>query len=799
MRVETLAGSVVELGTTEVSPTVGIVDYSRRVTDDFGVTTVVKRGFARRLSVRLALPLDSVDAVQAELASLRASSALWVADDRFEWLQVEGFFKDFELDLAVPPTSFCRLTVEGLAETEVVADPGGDPAPAGQTSTLRLLQPADGEPLITSSVPEADYPEWAAETSYAAGALVMKATTHRVYESVAANNVGNDPELSFDKWLDVGPTNRWAMFDQALGTATTSSDSMTVVVPAAPALALLDVTGSTVRVQATGFDQTQAVGTGSVSFLDLPPAAGNITVTISGTATVSVGTLLAGTVVSLGVTESAPSAGITDYSRKETDDFGEMTVVERAWAKRMTARALIRTDELDRVANRIAAVRGRPSLWIGDAGLSTLTVYGFFKEFSIEVGDTISKLSLSIEGLSTAGKTQPFRVPIAEEAINVGGVPATTVIADIRRNSETAIAGALGRYALQQFVTALTYLEGEQIGTVVVREIDERIEGDAAIVETIDLIGAKSGDGTAFVLSSSLVVAQPTNAQAVTLGTMVARVGTAEASIMTFTEARVVGGSTFVKAGFEADNNGVVTGIYFTADGTTAALKMTLDQLTIYRPGTNTAAPTSNDLLFSLDGTKLRLRDVVVDSIEIASVGPTELATGATGEGALFFDANGVNVSSQSVWTNIAAVSITSIHGKPIKIDFTMFAQNISDSNTYIRLRVIRDDGTAIYGGSAGREIAVQSKGSALSFRCIDSPIKDRANTYTLQGMKAQSNDVVSFAERVVMAEEQSRINFQNYTVVSAEAGTGPGGGIGGGGGTGGGGTYDPNPDAQLD
>ena len=41
MRVQTPAGDVIELGTTETAPTIGIIDYSKRVTDDFGVTTVV--------------------------------------------------------------------------------------------------------------------------------------------------------------------------------------------------------------------------------------------------------------------------------------------------------------------------------------------------------------------------------------------------------------------------------------------------------------------------------------------------------------------------------------------------------------------------------------------------------------------------------------------------------------------------------------------------------------------------------------------------------------------------------------
>lgn len=396
----------IELGTLEAAPSIGIIDYSRRVTDDFGVTTVVPRRFARRMSVRLALPFEDVDALQRALADLRATPAQWVADEDFAWLNFEGFYKDFSIDLAVPPISYCTLTVEGLAETEAGTDSGTDPAPNGGASTLLLVQPvaiATGM-LVSHNVPETDYPEWSIATSYPLGGRVIKAATHRIYESAVAGNVADDPAGTSGRWIDIGPTNRWAMFDQALGTVTTRNDgiALTINPGAVDSVALLDVIGSTVRVQATGYDETVAVGPGPITFLDLPGTGGNITVTVSGSGAVSVGTLLVGTLVTLGVTGESPTAGIDDFSRKDVDEFGEVTVVPRAWAKRMSARALIRTDALDDVANRIASVRAVPSLWIADDGTDSLTLYGFFKDFSIEVGENVSTLSLTVEGLSEA-------------------------------------------------------------------------------------------------------------------------------------------------------------------------------------------------------------------------------------------------------------------------------------------------------------------------------------------------------------------------------------------------------------
>jgi hypothetical protein len=406
MKVVTSAGSTIDLGTTETTPTIGIIDYSRRVTDDYGVTSVVERGFARRMSVRMSVPFESIDALQRRLADLRATSALWIADDRYASLSVRGFYKDFALDVASPPISYCTLTVEGLTTSEPFTDPGGDPAITEQSSTLQLLQPValTDAMLVSSTVAEADYAAWATGTTYALGARVLKAGTHRVFESAVEGNLGNDPTGDSGKWFDIGPTNRWAMFDESLGTSTTATGTIKVSVAAGTvsALALLDVVGSTVRAQATGYDRTATVGSGAIAFLDVPANAGTISVTITGSGSVSVGTLLVGKLVGLGVTEASPTAGITDYSRKEIDDFGAVTIVSRAWAKRMTANALIRSDAIDAVVSRITAVRARPALWIGQSGIDSLTLYGFFKDFSVEVGDLVSKLSVSIEGLSKA-------------------------------------------------------------------------------------------------------------------------------------------------------------------------------------------------------------------------------------------------------------------------------------------------------------------------------------------------------------------------------------------------------------
>lgn len=504
MRVITGGGDVIAIGTVEAAPTIGIIDYSRRETDAFGVTTVVQRGFARQMSVRVKIATDQVDNVQRQIAALRATPATWIADDRFDSLAVDGFFKDFSIDLAVPPVSYCTLTIEGLAEDGAFIDPGTDPAPDQRNSTLRLLQPLEvnSAMLASSSIPEADHAEWFSGATYALGARVILAATHRIYESAAAGNVGNDPAGASGLWIDIGPTNRWAMFDQALGSLTTADSVITLTLTpgqAVNALALLDVIATSVRVQTGAYDRTSvpSAAPGMVTFLDMPSSVAPVTVTIAGAGGVSVGTMLIGSLVGLGVTEAAPTAGITDYSRKETDGFGETTLVERAWAKRMNVRGLISTAALDVVAGRISAVRARPSLWIGHDSLESVTVYGFFKDFSIEVGDSVSILSLSIEGLSKAGKVAPLGASIdwPDIADPDGTKPDDNATNSANPTSPIGDETAGGVVDGMRVGLATTALEAIRNGSFRIEQ-EERQEG---YIRVLDQVGVQVGETLVYI------------------------------------------------------------------------------------------------------------------------------------------------------------------------------------------------------------------------------------------------------------------------------------------------------------
>lgn len=97
------------------------------------------------------------------------------------------------------------------------------------------------------------YAPYSSGATYALGDKATDTTTHRLYESLTASNTGN-PLSDATKWLDLGPTTRWAMFDQSNGTATTSGYGIDVTVQTSSrcdGLALLNVDAETVRVTCT--------------------------------------------------------------------------------------------------------------------------------------------------------------------------------------------------------------------------------------------------------------------------------------------------------------------------------------------------------------------------------------------------------------------------------------------------------------------------------------------------------------------------------------------------------------------
>jgi hypothetical protein len=291
--------------------------------------------------------------------------------------------------------------------------------------------------LSSTTVPETDFTAWNAATSYTVGTKVMRAVSgvHKNFQNLIAGVDATLPENATTgttpRWLDLGATNPWAMFDSKVGTVTTVATSMTVVLRpgAISGLAFMELVGRTVTVtmkNAPGgtvvYSKTVTLdGTIIGSFFewffndyvqktdiiltDLPSqyTSPELTITISTTSgNVGCGVCTMGKVVNIGATEYGATLGITDYSAKTTDTYGNVIITKRAYSKRANYKLWTAKTDFTNIFRTLASIRSTPCVYIAteEDGYEPLVVYGFYKDFSIEVSyPDVHMSSLEVEGL----------------------------------------------------------------------------------------------------------------------------------------------------------------------------------------------------------------------------------------------------------------------------------------------------------------------------------------------------------------------------------------------------------------
>lgn len=295
---------------------------------------------------------------------------------------------------------------------------------------MRIIKPLDmteGK-LLSSSVPEDDRPSWNSTTAYVVGAEVIRG--HRIWEALV-DNTGVDPltqSVVSPTWLDVGATNRWKMFDDKVGSVTEASQSITVTVRPGEVVNSLGMFNLLARSVTIGMvdpvdgsvysHKVEMVNTGvedwydyflsaferSTDFVitDVPSyGTADLQITIENPgAQVLVGHIAMGVLFDLGVAQYGTSVGITDYSRKERDDFGTSSVVERAFSKRAEFDVAVETRRVSRLQRVLASIRAKPVVWIGERSIEATVIFGFFKDFNISIsGPEYSDATITVEGL----------------------------------------------------------------------------------------------------------------------------------------------------------------------------------------------------------------------------------------------------------------------------------------------------------------------------------------------------------------------------------------------------------------
>jgi hypothetical protein len=307
---------------------------------------------------------------------------------------------------------------------------------------MKLIRPITltGAMLISSTVAEPDTaPDaatdpaaWNSGTTYSAGQQVYLSSTHRIYESLQGSNLNKAPATETAWWSDVGGTNRWAMFDTFVSTATVEAvPPLTVVFDPGVfnALVLIGCVGTTATVTITDGAGGPTVYSTSLDLqaatvgdwydyynepfrqvpvfvlTDIPGPYVNarVTVEIDGDTTAECGMCIPGLLYSVGDTQYGVRVGIRDYSRKTVDETtGAVTLVQGRFAKTLRAQVRIDSQYFAQVHEKLEQLRATPVVWVADktGDITPLTVYGFYRDFSLVVDYPSGGIyELEIEGM----------------------------------------------------------------------------------------------------------------------------------------------------------------------------------------------------------------------------------------------------------------------------------------------------------------------------------------------------------------------------------------------------------------
>lgn len=269
------------------------------------------------------------------------------------------------------------------------------------------------------------YPVYSAVVTYALGDTVSSISTdvHKLYESLVAGNIGN-VLTDTAKWLDLGATNRWKMFDEIAASQTTNAESVTTVITPGVlvnAIVLANVAGSSVRVQqsVSGYDRTIVLNShivadwygfwydpiitkDEVAFMDIPPysaSALTITVTRAG-AVAAVGVITLGQQYFVGTALSGMSRGINDYSRIIEDAWGGLVLIPGAYSKILSVEVYVPEGYESQAIHLLTGIRATIVMFVAGDNFDSAIIYGILgRNWTIPMAVTGGIARLELRGL----------------------------------------------------------------------------------------------------------------------------------------------------------------------------------------------------------------------------------------------------------------------------------------------------------------------------------------------------------------------------------------------------------------
>ena len=296
---------------------------------------------------------------------------------------------------------------------------------------MRIVTPfnVDTGQLTTTNVVN-EFADWSAGT-FNLGDQVVEGKN--VYKVVADPDTTDQPTVgaaaSPATWVLMGPSNQYRMFRDGRDSYSSSDESIDVtlnfdqVVTTVAALGLQGVSATLTvvdSVEGTVYEKTISLVDIGVSnlweyfflpydfkdtaiFDGIPPYQGadiNLSIAAATAADEArAGRVLVGIERSLGVTNHGVSVSILDYSTKERDGFGNLTLVPRRTVRLVDYDVKVDTEKVDFVVRFLERISSTPTLFIGDSSFSSSVTFGIYRDFSQGItSPSISDLAIQVEG-----------------------------------------------------------------------------------------------------------------------------------------------------------------------------------------------------------------------------------------------------------------------------------------------------------------------------------------------------------------------------------------------------------------
>lgn len=292
--------------------------------------------------------------------------------------------------------------------------------------------------LTESSIPEPDTgeAEWLIGTTYAIGDTVY--LNHIMYESLISSNTGNSPDIEVQndvdnpptKWLEVGRTNKWNMFNLLRNNQSiTTSPLIFELTPAARinSIGIFGLDAQTINIVAAVdglevYNYTEDLNTRnsftyydycyepfsnrpSMVVFDLPPITDlviAITIT-SDTGTVKVGSVAIGNYTDIGKVLYGAESDVLNFSRIDRAFDGTALLKPRRSIPKINVNVVADKE----LTNKIRALRTNlnavPAVWAGidqtdDDYFEALLIIGIYKKFIIKLDHpTVTQTEIEIE------------------------------------------------------------------------------------------------------------------------------------------------------------------------------------------------------------------------------------------------------------------------------------------------------------------------------------------------------------------------------------------------------------------